>query len=183
MDSAVDADLSRQMMQIICYLNYWEGLWEKNSMFLDFWAVCLCIWKLLLIFSNLMSKHYTVPQKTEQIAFWWDCCVFRATNIFLSCLASGEAVNCAASPCVQLLGYQVVIKQHCQRKETRNMGKKEEMQFWEVKPQLIWHFDIWQALSSKWAFKPSPVLAAFVGFQWGFFFFFLYLKLILDVAT
>lgn len=31
MDSAVDADLSRQMMQIICYLNYWEGLWEKNQ--------------------------------------------------------------------------------------------------------------------------------------------------------
>lgn len=78
---------------------------------------------LFFVFSNLMSKHYAVP---EGIIFWLNCCVFRATDIPMSYLASGEGENSAASPCFQVLRSQMVRKQHCQRKEREILGKSSK---------------------------------------------------------
>lgn len=114
-----------------CYLNCWEGLWEEQCVFRLMSSLPLLYLKasLFFVFSDLMSKHYTVPKETEGINFWLNCCVFRATDIPLSYLAGREGGNCAASPCFQLLRSQMVRKQYCQRKERGNMGKSRKCNF------------------------------------------------------
>lgn len=106
MDSnAVDADLSRKVMRIVIWTI--GKCYGKNSMCWDLRVVCLLYLKISLffMFPSLMSKHYVVPKETEGLNFWLNCCVFRATDIPLSYLASGEGGNCAASPCFQFLRY------------------------------------------------------------------------------
>lgn len=136
-------------------------------------------------------KILAVPKETG-INFWLKCCVFRATDIPLFYLTSGEGGNCAASGCLQLLESQMMRKQHC-LKEKGNVGRSRKCSSW--KSGLSRHVDTWQALASKWKFKPAPVLTGFVYFSlrlaiftadiplvWvGFFS--LYLRLILDVTN
>lgn len=109
---------------MFCYLNYWEGLWDKQCVFRLINSLPLLYLKasLFFLFSNLMSKH-AVPKETEGINFGLNCCAFRATHIPLSYLASREGRNCAASPCFQVPRSQMVRRQHCQRKDRGNVGK------------------------------------------------------------